>query len=227
MKAMSENKIVDLIHQLEMGYFRSIDDADRKNIVDTLKDVMTCEQAEAKTKVGSIDLQKYTDEKYPGVLHQEGRMIATDGKHVIALKAEYPDELEGKATGADGKETSSFPRWKSVIPNVEGWKSISIDFKRLAELVTEARAHKKIYKKDHIARVMITPEVCFDLWRLDKFARVMQYARVSEAHYQKPRDKYTSYPLTVKTEELIAVLMPCMPPEEDQKDKPELFIRSL
>ena len=229
MKAISEKKIIDLIHSLENSNY-DMPEWQLKGIIDTLKDVLTCEQSSA--KVGKIDLQQYTGDRYPGVMHSEGRMIATDGYHLISLAADYPEELEGQTIGKDGKDAipyfsyGKFPRWQSVVPNVEGWNKYCIDFDRLTEIVTEARAHKKIYKKNQVARVMIDEGICFDLWQLDKFARVMKSVGINTAHAKAP-EKYNGYPLTVKSEPLIAVLQPCMPPEADQMDDPNLFLRRL
>lgn len=208
---------------------------EQKDIISRLNDILTCEQSE--TKVGRIDLQQYTNEIYPGVFHEDGRMVATDGFHLIALKADYPADLEGKAIGKDGKDSSAsfrggkFPRWQSVVPITDNnvWKTKVIDFAALSAMVAEAKAHKKIYKKGQIARVTIDKDVCFDLWRFEKFVRVLRANGINELLYNPNVnvEKYRVYPAVVKTDILTAILQPCMPVEEEDLKKPALFYRTL
>lgn len=231
MKAISEKKLIDVIQFLEGGVY-SLPSDEQKDLISRLKDVLTCEMSA--TKVGRIDLQQYTSDVYPGVLHEDGRMVATNGYFMLSMTADYSSDLEGKVIGKDGKDSSSqfrngkFPRWQSIVPEVKEWERRTIDFTRLSELFAEAKAHKKIYKKEHLARVTIGGGVWLDLWQLDKVARAMQVAGVEEMYYRLPgQSPYNIYPVAVKSEALIAVLQPCLPPEEEDMKNPALFVRTL
>lgn len=57
-------------------------------------------------------------EKLNGVLHSEGWMVACDGEVLVAVKAPYPPENEGKIINKKGEVIEAkYPNWKSVIPN--------------------------------------------------------------------------------------------------------------
>jgi len=67
------------------------------------------------TKCASTDTTKYF---MNGVFYSEGFKVATDGRILAVIKAEYSEALEGKIFKADNTEIDGqFPNYKRVIPD--------------------------------------------------------------------------------------------------------------
>ena len=67
------------------------------------------------TKCASTDTTKYF---MNGVFYSEGYKVATDGRILAVIKADYSEALEGKIFKADNTEIDGqFPNYKRVIPD--------------------------------------------------------------------------------------------------------------
>lgn len=225
MKQETEKKLVEIILNIELGTFRSISEEDKKTLLESLNAVMTCEQSV--TMSGKIDLQRYTDkEYYMGVLHEEGRMIATDGHILVNVKADYSPELEGKAIGKDGTDVTKFlrggryPNWKSIIPDVSDWNTSEINFQKLANLIAGAKAHRKIHGKHAVAYIKIADKLWFDLELFEKLAKIMKAHQCNTFSFY-PVSNFPSdcRPIVVKSDTLTALLQPVLFYEDEEHDE--------
>ena len=104
--------------------------------------------------MGKFDLLKYVAKNniHPvmqGVLHENGKMIATNSYILVAVDREYSPELEGKVIDKNGIELyGTFPNWQSVIPNSGGELHDLPDAEKYRDLVRE---YKLIKKQDRIS----------------------------------------------------------------------------
>lgn len=206
MKKETESKILDLIK-----FVRGLETInDREQILVRLNEVLACEMNEQ--KIGKFDLYDFCDAKereaYQGVAHINGYKYATDGKMMIKIKADYSEDLEGKAIKKDGSfvpDYVRFPRYDSVIPNVEGWKTIEIDFEKFAESKKMANAHWKVYKKDadYRAIVNIDNKIHLSYWKFEKMLKVAKELGTKTIYYS-----CHTKPIVIKGEQGVSILMP-------------------
>lgn len=59
-------------------------------------------------------------ETYPiftGIFHSEGHHVVTDGRYLLRMAADYPEEREGKVFDKDGAQLDlKYPDWRRVTP---------------------------------------------------------------------------------------------------------------
>lgn len=124
-------------------YFYQIGD---KHFQELCKDIIRAE-AITPAKGSKFNLYNYVCKDRPslsGVFHGEGFKVASDARIMHAQVAEYPEELEGKIVAKDGSFIEGvFPRWKSIIPNGDGYVEYEIDEKKFYNWLTERRAQIK------------------------------------------------------------------------------------
>lgn len=217
MKAESEKRMVKLIQLL------TCDEA-QKYVVQELQAILACEANEV--KLGKLDLYKFAPKDdlrlaLRGVYHNEGWQIAASGHMVIAVKQSYAEEREGKIIAKDGSVIEDrYPNWKAVIPAYTNeYKTFRMDMKELTEAIRKAKAHNKVYGKDSceisiLGEVWLKPELLF------LFATAMKEAGVDEVLYKSP-----THGILVKTDTMQLLLMPMIPPTEDElADDTNLFL---
>lgn len=80
---------------------------------------------------------KSGNQAYNGVVyHDGGYVIGTDGHVLFAQHTSYPKELEGKTTDKKGNVTDSgYPKWRSVIPDMDSSEELGIDTSALHRFV--------------------------------------------------------------------------------------------
>ena len=80
---------------------------------------------------------KSGNQAYNGVVyHDGGYVIGTDGHVLFAQHTSYPKELEGKTTDKKGSVTDSgYPKWRSVIPDMDSSEELGIDTSALHRFV--------------------------------------------------------------------------------------------
>lgn len=73
--------------------------------------------------VRKLDIYRYVDkgrEGMAGVLHEGGKVIATNGKVLAVVGREYPASLEGKIIDKKGNEIEArFPNYRSIVGIVQ------------------------------------------------------------------------------------------------------------
>ena len=91
---------------------------------------------------------KKTMRQYECVYYDKGNQVATDGFHVMVLKEQYDEELEGKAVDKDGVEyDGAFPKYQAVLPkSLDGYEAHEVDPERFYSWIDERRA---AYKVEH------------------------------------------------------------------------------
>lgn len=76
-----------------------------------------------------------------GVFHDGGYKVASDAVVLVAVRSDYPEELEHHTIGKDGKDIiGKYPRWRDAIPSRPDYKSYRIDTSRFEEFLKERRA---------------------------------------------------------------------------------------
>lgn len=79
-----------------------------------------------------------------GVYHDGGYKVATDAMVLIAIKAEYPEELEHHIISKDGQEVlAKYPSWKGCIPDSRDYEVYKVDLKEYDEFI---RGRREAYK---------------------------------------------------------------------------------
>ena len=76
-----------------------------------------------------------------GVYHDNGYKVASDAIVLVAIKSDYPEELEHHIIDKDGKDVpSKYPHWKSCIPDGRDYKPYRIDPAQFEAFLKERRA---------------------------------------------------------------------------------------
>ena len=207
MKPQTEKKILALIDVLRG------DDA-MKGVVAELHAILACEMNDV--KLGKLDLYKFVSDdnirpSITGVYHEEGWRIATDGRILLAIKQDYSPELEGRIILKNGSlldKELRYPRWRSVIPDVmDEWKTFRLDFAELSEVLREAKAHEKVWKKSmgkhYSSSISLNGEIWLRTSYLKLFATVMKECNITEISY-----KDNGRGIVVKNDTLQLLLMP-------------------
>lgn len=99
----------------------------------------------------TLDLSKFAARKnflrpqMCGVFHDNGFRVASDTYVVVAVRQDYPADLEQKIIGRDGqeiKEGGRYPRWRYVFPETAG-EGYAVDSSAVRDLMRLERADKK------------------------------------------------------------------------------------
>lgn len=179
----------------------------------------------------TINLMKFTNKNYPGVLYQNGKAVATDGYTLVAVNQDYDPSVEGKFIGKGGVDAPGNNRlnilrkWANVIPDTKGWNKLYLEDVPDA-IFKEAREHKKLHGKESLARVIINDN-WYDLWQLEKIMQLVKNQPDVVIYCRKKRPEiYDSVILTIKSKEVTAVLMYVFPTEEENITE-TMFIKKI
>ena len=149
-------------------------------------------------------------ERLGGVYHDNsGFAVATDGRILVASKADFDPKLKGKVIGKDGTVSESkFPDWQKAIPPAKETKSSNIDVEDLRKFVAGVlRVNKRAYISLRFPDG--TVEV-FKANRLNLMLRAMKQLGTSELLYTKDGMK-----LFAKSEKGTALLMGLVSVEDE------------
>lgn len=96
-----------------------------------------------------FNIYNFTDVHRPvltGVFHDGGYKVACDSIILVAVKSDYPEELEHHIINKDDKDIiGKYPRWRDVIPSGPDYKPYSIDPAKFEAFLKERR---EAWKKD-------------------------------------------------------------------------------
>lgn len=188
---------------------------EREQIISKINEILACEMNEQ--KIGKFDFYEICAPKerevYAGVAHLNGYKYATDSRMLVKVKAEYPQELEGKMVLKDGSFTPEyvkFPNYDSVIPNIDGWKEFRVDFNEFVESEKLANIHWKEHKKDpsYRAIVILNEEIQLSYWKFEKVLKLMKELNADVVYYNN-----NQRPIVVKAKDSVCLLMPLRPQE--------------
>lgn len=63
-----------------------------------------------------------------GVFHDGGYKVACDSIILVAVRSDYPEELEHHVLDKDGKDIlTAYPKWRACLPDGVDYKPYSID----------------------------------------------------------------------------------------------------
>lgn len=96
-----------------------------------------------------VDKDKHTQRPiFKGVYHDKGMLVATDAAVLVAIKDNYPEELERAVTFKDGYIAADvkFPDWRSVFTDTGKQTKVDITLDKLASYLEQIKANvpKKI-----------------------------------------------------------------------------------
>lgn len=144
MKAESLKHLQNLYERTEDKYFK-----------ETIEAIIRLE-SETKSK-GKFSLWDYVskDDIRPSmccVLHDSGYKVASDAHILVALKEDYPEDMEGKLMRKNGTietENVKFPNWRMVIPDPKkmGMVVVRMDFAGIRAFEADFKAKKKLDKR--------------------------------------------------------------------------------
>ena len=96
---------------------------------EALKKAVETEESGARAKTGKINFFKFAlkpsrylsdDRKWmTGIVHKDGKRIASDGFIVVMERADYPEDMEGKSVdkkGAEIERNTPLPEFRCLIP---------------------------------------------------------------------------------------------------------------
>lgn len=143
MKPESLKHLQNLYERTEDKYFK-----------ETIEAIIRLE-SETKSK-GKFSLWDYVskDDIRPSmccVLHDSGYKVASNTHILVALKEDYPEDMEGKLMRKDGTietENVKFPNWRMVIPDPQKMEmmAVRLDFARIRQFEADFKAKKKLNK---------------------------------------------------------------------------------
>lgn len=145
MKPESLKHLQNLYERTEDKYFK-----------ETIEAIFRLE-SETKSKKGKFNIWDYVSNddirKYTYcVFHDNGYKVATDSFIMVALKEDYPEDMEGKLMRKDGTiedENVKFPNWRKVIPDPQKMEmmAVTLDFAGIRAFEADFKAKKKLNKK--------------------------------------------------------------------------------
>lgn len=138
------------ITKLSEVYNALLNNPDNKRLADLIQQVIRAETM-TDAKKGKFDYFNYVENSkfvrpiMQCVFHDEGFKVASDSYILIAIKDNYPEEFEHKMLHADGsfEEYGTYPKWRSVIPNPDGYQPYTFDAQKFYGWLTERRAARK------------------------------------------------------------------------------------
>lgn len=118
-------------------------------MAELIADVIRAESAEPKGE--KFDYYKfaapkkgYYREALKGVYHDSGWKVVSDAHIMVALKEEYPEELEGKIVAEDGSFIDdTYPAWQKIMPKKPSKDAHKIDVAGFREWLADRRAEYK------------------------------------------------------------------------------------
>ena len=114
-------------------------------MAELIAEVIRAESAVPKGK--KFDYYKFTTSQkdaLKGVYHDSGWKVASDAHIMVALKEEYPAELEGKIVDKDGSFIdATYPAWRKIMPTKPSKDAHKIDVAGFREWLADRRAEYK------------------------------------------------------------------------------------
>lgn len=216
MKQTSITKLSEVYNNLNALYNGEQIPHDYKSLADLIQQVIRAESPEAKG--GKFDYFKYVENSSNSirpimqcVFHDDGFKVASDAHILIAIKEDYPEELEHKLLHADGsfEDHGIYPKWRSVIPKPDGYEPYKVDRKAFYDWLTQKRSEYKAEtgkgkKFMYEWRYQFGPAQ-FHAERFDKLLTAME--RIGTDVLMLKDARCSAY---AQTEEGTALLMPVM-----------------
>ncbi len=139
-----------------------------------------------------------------GVLYESGQMVATDAHMIIAYKADYNPDLEGKIIDKNGAIIDArYPNWKVVIPDNKNLTFVDFDYSKVFDLYKSFKVRKKIQKEKEYKELVTIEDVYFDLALFYKLAKFCKHFGISKIGISNP-----SRACKVTNDNATAILMP-------------------
>lgn len=154
-----------------------------------------------------------------GVFHEDGNKVASDAHILIAMKADYPAEYEGKTLKKDGafveEKNGHYPKWRSVIPDLSmDYHPYEIDPQKFYDWLEVKRAEYKTENGKGAKwceqwRVRVGPAVL----KAEFFGKMLTAMKELGANQVWAKDAWR--PVAVKSDKGICILMPLMAGDVD------------
>lgn len=160
----------------DMGYF--------KELIEAIIRIESADEKKGKFKIWDCVGKDKIRPSMCCVLHDSGFKVASDAHILVALKEEYPDEMEGKLLKKDGTietEHTRYPNWRSVIPDPQrsGMVKVELDLERVRGFEKDYKARIKARGYSDSGYVCITGNCWFKIDYLMKMVRFMEYVGTS------------------------------------------------
>ena len=145
---------------------------------------------------------------YESILHEEGRMIATNGHILTVIDADYGKSLEGKMTHKkdDREIEGGFPNYKAVIPSEDITEWLDVDGAKLFE------GAKRLNKVKGLTMACIEVEntyyaakFLFTAMNILKNGKDLKFRRATN---------YDERPLLMESDGFQALIMPMKKPDD-------------
>ena len=157
----------------DMSYF--------KELIEAIIRIESETKTKSKFKIWDYVLVDAIRPSMACVFHDNGYKVASDSHILIAIKEDYPEEMEGRLMRKDGTlmdEGTRFPKWRDVIPNPElsEMVPVKIDFTKVREFEADFKAKKKASdRKNFDAYIRVRENCAFRLDYLVKMVKAMEH----------------------------------------------------
>lgn len=221
-----EKEMTKALQEINAAVSQTSNDELKKFVTEKITAIFRMQDAKAlRTKKFNIYDYVSKDENYPlplsGVYHdkENGMMVASDCKILVAVAAAWHKEYDNKVIAKDGHEVNhgrSFPHWKCVIP-----REFSAEFTITREIedefhrfVKECRALAKTNGKGKRWGNAWVVKVGNTVLRAEHFAKVLTAMRHIECTTLKTKeDNFQS--VFAQNENGVVLCMPIVAKEED------------
>ena len=125
------------------------------------------------------------------VHHQDGFKVACDAHVLVAVKSDYPDDLEGKNIDRKGEEykDSKYPKWEALFsPKQNEAEGYRIDLDKLSIWMKEYATEKKMHGKYGARRAYVkVGPAFFALEQMAKLSKFMKAQGIDTLHIEDCR----------------------------------------
>lgn len=146
----------------------------------------------------------YLRPRLMGIYHKDRYITATDGMILATVKQDYPEDLEGKIIGINGKEIEgNYSDYKKVIPYISGLTKIEDDY---IYNNLEFACKLSIKKEDWPTCLIEIGGMLLSTYFLKKAFRLVRILDERLTIYV-PSEDYRA--IVFKTSSMACVIMPC------------------
>lgn len=153
------------------------------------------------------------------VHHQDGFKVACDSHVLVAVKSDYPDDLEGKNIDRKGEEykDSKYPKWEALFsPKQNEAEGYRINFDNLNTWMKEFATEKKMHGKYGARRAYVkVGPAFFALGQMAKLSKFMKAQGIDTLHIEDCRHAAACF----AEDGSKGLIMPCIATSIDYHDK--------
>lgn len=220
-----QNAVANLQYILdEDGYGSKTTEEDKYQAAEALKGIRAAIFMETPDPSMKFNIYDFTDDDggirpvMGCVHHQDGFKVASNAHVLVAVKSDYPDDLEGKNIDRKGEEYDyKYPNWEALFnPKQNEAEGYRIDFDSLNTWVKEYAAEKKMHGKYGARRAYVkVGPAFFALELMAKLSKFMKAKGIDTLHIEDYRHGAACF----AEDGSKGLIMPCITTSIDYHDE--------